>query len=922
MSKKSLILISSSIVVVAAIIALLIVKPGKKQIAANVVKAIPTNTPMFLKANNIDNISETIAQSTVANQLFTNEGFNAIQKFANTFDSLTTQLPELVGLLNEDAITVAFSYGGKKELTTTYYLKLRISSNIKKINTSIKQFLSKHKFSLNNRNYNNTTIYEIIDQSQHKLFSFSVYKGVLIVSRKGFMVENSLRQLDETTFQTTPEFEVIRKTANSSADINLFINHKFSDQLFNSLLSKNIENFIKHNKEYTSWSELDINLENHKVLFNGFSIANKNYSLFSKVLEKQKPVSNDMENILPSSISFFNGLFLSDVEQFFDDYEQFKKEQNELLIRENKLNNISTEFEGGIQKLFKTIMNGEIGSAGFNIDNNNPSNGRIWLISTHSGSQTLEYLKEVQNNFIQNHKEKLSEWRFAFEIDAETSYSIYKWPYKQMPKALFGDLFENIEAGYFTIINNYLVFADSQRTLQQVIMASVHDDLLSKNSNYQKFKSSSENKSNYTFFINTEYALNYSNLLLNENISKGLLKNKENYKIKALGWQISPTNKMLYNTGAIIYSEKTKSKPKTVWQSSLDNGFEFKPQFTINHNDPANKEIVIQDLDNNFYLINNIGRVLWKINLDSKIIGEIHQIDIYNNGKLQYLFNTKNKLYLLDRNGDNVSGFPINLKSAATNGVSVFDYDNNNNYRFFISGIDRKIYGFDRSGKTLKGWNQFQTEHLVSTPIKHFRVANKDYITATDGMKDYILNRKGSVRVTTQEIYSHGNNSELFFEKSNSDHAARLVTTDDKGTLHFTYFDGSHETMTFENFDINHFFTTDDLNGDGKNEYILTNAETLFIFDASGKKLLKHKFDDRISFPPNAYTFSSTNRKIGVVIGEKSKIHLIDIEGNNHYGFPLEGNSPFSIGFISDKNENFNLLVSSRDNYLYNYFVE
>ncbi len=922
MKKKSLILISTSIIVIAAIIGFVIVKPGKKQIAANVVKAIPTNTPMFLKANNIDNLSETISESTISKQLLNNKGFDAIKKFASTFDSLALQLPDLVDLLSEDAITVAFSYGGKTELTSTYYLKLRNSSNIKKINSSIENYLSKHQLNLNNRSYNNTTIFEISNQKQQKLYSYAVYKGVLIVSSKGFMVENSLRQLDETTFQTTPEFEIIRKTANSSADINLFLNHKFSEKLFSSFFSKNIENFIGHNKTYTSWSEFDINFEDHEILLNGFSIANKNYSLFSKVLENQEPVSNKLESILPSKISFFSSLFLSNIEQFFTDYEQFQKEQNELLIRENKLNNISTEFEGGIQELFKTIMTGEICTAGFNIDNNNPTNGRIWLISTHSGSQSAQLIKEVQLKFIKTHKEEINDWEMPFEIDSETRYLINKWPYKQMPAAMFGNLFENIEAAYYTIIDNYLVFGDSERTLQQAIMASVHGDLLSESANYQKFKSSSDNKSNYTFFINTEYALSYSNLLLNEFISEGLLANKENYKIKALGWQVSPSSDMLYNSGSIIYNETIKSKPKTIWQSSLENKFEFKPQFTINHTDPENKEIVIQDIDNNFYLINNIGRILWKINLDSKIIGEVHQVDIYNNGKLQYLFNTKNRLYLIDRNGDNVSGFPVNLKSAATNSVSVFDYDNNNNYRFFICGDDHKIYGFAKDGKTLKGWNQFKTEHLVTTPIKHFRVENKDYIVATDGMKDYILNRRGSIRVTTQEVYAHGNNSELYLEEANSNHEARFVSTDNTGKLHYTYFDGTHKTKSFENLSNDHFFITDDLDGDQSNEYIFADNETLLVYNAMGKKILKQNFDDKISFAPNIYTFSSSNRKIGIVIKAKSEIHLIDLNGDNHYGFPLEGNSPFSIGFISNKNENFNLLVSSRDNYLYNYFVE
>jgi hypothetical protein len=91
--------------------------------------------------------------------------------------------------------------------------------------------------------------------------------------------------------------------------------------------------------------------------------------------------------------------------------------------------------------------------------------------------------------------------------------------------------------------------------------------------------------------------------------------------------------------------------------------------------------------------------------LDGPVLSEIFQIDYLANGKLQYLFSTKNKLYIMDRNGVNLENFPVTFPSPATNGVNVLDYDNNRIYRYFVACEDKKVYAYDKEGKLMPGWN-------------------------------------------------------------------------------------------------------------------------------------------------------------------------------------------------------------------------
>ena len=76
------------------------------------------------------------------------------------------------------------------------------------------------------------------------------------------------------------------------------------------------------------------------------------------------------------------------------------------------------------------------------------------------------------------------------------------------------------------------------------------------------------------------------------------------------------------------------------------------------------------------------GELIWKKNIETKIIGDIQQIDLYKNGRLQFAFNTTKDFQILDKNGKIVK----KIKHDNKVGLSIFDYDKVKNYRFFFVG--------------------------------------------------------------------------------------------------------------------------------------------------------------------------------------------------------------------------------------------
>lgn len=89
--------------------------------------------------------------------------------------------------------------------------------------------------------------------------------------------------------------------------------------------------------------------------------------------------------------------------------------------------------------------------------------------------------------------------------------------------------------------------------------------------------------------------------------------------------------------------------------------------------------------------------------------------------------------------------------------------------------------------------------------------------------------------------------------------------------------------------------------------------------DENGKKLFSKKLNNPVRYQPVVYTFDSNQKMIGIVDAASNRIFLYSPDGKLYPGFPLQGNSPFTIGKLSENSTGFNLIVASEGGKLYNY---
>ena len=311
-------------------------------------------------------------------------------------------------------------------------------------------------------------------------------------------------------------------------------------------------------------------------------------------------------------------------------------------------------------------------------------------------------------------------------------------------------------------------------------------------------------------------------------------------------------------------------------------------------------DFTFQDSENYLYYYSNKGNQYWKKKIPQKIIGDIKQVDIYKNGRLQIVFRTENKLYVLDRNGNEVKELSFEIESGENNiPISIFDYEKNRNYRFLVTN-DNIIEMFDSRGKKVSGFkpNVFES-NIIKDPV-HIRIDGKDFIVVQlENGELKILDRRGRDRIKVDQKIQFSENSIYSYMKT-------FTTTDNQGYLIQIDMDGKLSKKSLN-------ISSDNLI-DIKNDNLVYISENILSIKGINITLPFGRYSK-----PKIFN-ESLRMLIGISDLSENNIYLYEDNGELVKGFPLKGNSIIDIR-DSDKDGKIEVLTRLDSNSIVSYEV-
>lgn len=921
MKKTIIIFISICVLLLAGLLISYFVRRNQ-QTGTSVFAAVPVNAFAIVRSDSYSDLIAVVTQNTEMWQELnkidvvrrTNDNIFALDSLANKV------IGEGNDVLSSDFCVAAINTGAS-DFDFLFVLSLAKEGAVDKAQSLITKSAVQASPS---REYCGYTLSSVVTHSAGKdeAFYYAVTADLFIGSYSTELVEASLRQLQsQASLLDNKSFAKVKSSAGSNVDCNIYVNFETLPDFATCFLRNETVEYISKVPRIGTWAEWDTEIKNKGLLFNGFTGYNADRSDYLSVFRNQKPVRMSITEILPASTSSFISLGLSDIQQFKTDYAQHLVGSPTGSDAAEKIDQLNKMFNVDLLETFLGVFDQEMALAHTEINPADVNENAYTIFQVKSKKLAEDAIVGAIGSYAAQNNVAFEDFVNTINIDRETNYSVYQLPVEYLPAKLFGTVFMDAPARYVAFLDNYMVFSSSLRSMEKFVYSHILGTDLDHDAAYGEFIDRMSKNYNLFVYGHIGHALPLYSEFLNKSRKEELAGIAPILtKYQSFACQFSASQDMMYSNIYLYFNPAEYEKPRTIWESRLDTAIQFKPRMVETHVS-SGKDIFIQDRGNTVYMLNNAGRILWKQQIKEPIRSQIHNIDFYKNGKIQYAFSTDNYLYIIDRIGNFVENYPIKLKSPATAGVSVFNYDLAKDYRFVLPCKDKRVYMYSKEGKILPGWEFAGSDTEVTTPIEHFTQGDKDFVVFADKYSLYILNRRGQARITPKEKIEKAPNSAILFDISNGKDKARFVTTDVSGRVVSLYLDGSVDFTYLGSISANHYFAMCDVDNDTKQDFIILNHNQLTAFTDDGNKIFSHSFDNPIGIEPSIFTFSKGDVKVGITDTISHQIYLINSDGSVYDGFPLPGNTGFSVGVFSGGQGKFNLIVGGESNFLYNYRV-
>lgn len=925
MLKKILLTISLVCVVGILVLFFIFLKRHHTRNDFEMINAVPINTVCIVQVNNTSQfVHKTASTNPIWQNLRNIPLIDKITRNAFFIDSLVANTPKISHFFNKRPSIISVHFTRNKDYDFLFATHVDNEDNAESI-VNLVTSLASRSGRVTSYSYDKTKVYHVqLDiADDNTVFYFAIINNTFIASKVKVLVQSSIGQIHAgESLLNNKNFALVHNSADIDKDANLYVNYKELGNFTGLYASPLYAKAVSQANNLASWEELDLSVKDKMLFMSGIITTDSLLNNYFDVYAAQEPVSMEIQSVIPSSASSFIAVAISNPVQYKNSLDSYRKAKGIYSNYRKNLNDIDTACNASVEDLFYDIVEGEMCAVISGEASADSGNHSYAIFQTKSRSLTEGRMLDLLASYSAKKNIPVDSFLTQISLDKGLTHTFYKMPASNIPKAIFGDMFAYTSGQFFVVLDNYLVMGNTVASLSLFVKDIVLNKTLSNNTKFKNMDSYMTDNYNLFFYSNIPTSLNFCKEMVRDAYSKHFDSYYAAYKnLQGAAFHLTQNNGHLFNTVCITHDPKNDSKAQTVWESHLDSLPGTKPTLVLN-SQTNEKEILVQDKRNTIYLLSNSGRILWKQKIGEPINSEIFQIDFYKNGKKQFAFSTSNHIYIVDRIGNFVEQYPIQLKSPSSAGVAVFDYDNNRNYRMAIPCSDRRIYVYTIDGKLLKDWSFPKTEEPITAPLKHYRVKTNDYVVCTDKYNVYLLNRRGEQRIALKEKFELSKNSQVLINTLLDDDASQFIVSDKDGRIKLIDFDGQVTTLDLGKYSSNHLLDARDINNDGINELVICEGEEVSVYGLNSKKLFTFECDGNITHPPSFFVFSPTDTKIGVLCADEKTIYLINNNGSLYSGFPLTGTTPFSIGYFNKQSQNFNLVVGGDENFIYNYEIK
>ncbi len=871
------------------------------------IDAVPEDAAVVLEVKNIQQSWGELYASDMWKDLQQNEAIVSLTQFVAKADSLLNTNDAFKTVLSDNKVAVSFHANNGNNLGVL--LIAEIGSN-EDGNDFLNWMAQVSNGKLVKRIFDKEAIYEIVNQQQQNLYSIAIRDQLMIVSEDGTLVEGAVHKLKYQGSSSAKGFEQVKGVSNVGSDISVFINYKNFHHFLALMNKEEYKDGFQYIRSFANWSVLNIDVEKDRMEIEGVTFTDDSLFQFLDLFKTQSPVEVDLSAYLPVNTAYSFQLNFSNYGQFNSDLNEYLQNTGKLESYLHYVDSIEDRYLISItDKLVPQI--GEAALLGIHEGNGQVVDEQVYAVIKFKDPSAIATIFDSYAQAI----EKRGEADFVPAV--YNGNTIKKLQLGNILKLFYGHLFEHIQSPYYTIKNDVVILANSEMTLKLILDEVNGGSSLAANQSYKDHQKHASASSNVDLFLSPGKSFQLPNIFGNETFISAI--NRYAYDIKKFEFvevqYSNSANNSFYTKVNIKFNPSFKEETKVLWSAQLDTTFEMQPVLVYN-SELKQKAIIVQDVMNTVYYINNAGQILWRSKLSGKINSQIFEVDPTQTGDIHYLFSTNKQVCLISNKGVNIYGYPVRLPGTATAGINLVDFYGDSTFQYFVPLDNNKIMGYSLSGKPVQGWNPKSVESKITTRLGAFVLGTGAYVcgTASNGKLLVYGLSATQTRPTVDVAVSAMYPSYVFSTDTSAvtiwvtDSAGKSIEININSMLEVTYKQSIETTLS----DKYHYIL-------GSNAgYVSLSAFNggFAILKSDGQKLFTKTYQDSLATLPFFVFTHDHVPMVGYAETQLEKIHLFDLKGVEYPSFPIQGATPFILGDILLNNANYLVCGNKTNNLL------
>lgn len=551
-------------------------------------------------------------------------------------------------------------------------------------------------------------------------------RSIVVASESDVLVQSALRHLGRSmSVLDAPGFTGASSLAYGQ-DV-LFISNAHASYLMQAVFTRKYSSYSGFISRLADWTVFDISCPDGRMALNGSVSYGKDASEYMTVLSKSVPAVSTLSKVLPSYTLFALTLPVGDLDGYVGAYKAYLDSRQELQKNNSRQKTLAGKAGVSPYEFMKAIDVREVASVSFE------AGGKLQKVNLiRPGHDRPEIVfKGVEGATGKHYKP-----------------AVHSWPYASFVSSVFGRMFELEDESCFTWIDGWIVSGSMagveeyvsgkalEYTLEQYMANASQADLLTRRkSSCMAYFSFSEGDDmlgdifteRFRKFAAPLYeGAEYSPMVM----SVGAGKNGLTLSAELMKLTLQKTKAPVFERDTVVVVPKGPFEVKNSGTGKTDKFYQ-------------NSHLSL--------CLSEDGKDLWGVPFKEPLCGTAYNVDYFANGKLQIIFGAGSSIYIIDRLGRYVKGFPVDLKKDILIGPDVYDFNGTRKYNIMVLHKDNTVEMYNLKGEQPASWKGIRPEETVKALPERITAGGSSYWVVRTSMQTLVYPFYGGEPLTKFE---------------------------------------------------------------------------------------------------------------------------------------------------------------------------